>query len=227
MAITFVGAGTGVGSAASSFTVSSNASTQVGDLMILFVEDTGNFTSITNWTMIDGSGSSGTICWAYWKFATSAAETVSVPNTDTVTYNHRYGVIATFRGVDSTTPIHGYAMSNVSSGAPSTSVTFPSKTTTINNTMIVNAMSYDTDTTTPQFTLGSNASLTSLTKQFDGATSVGDGGGIAICTGFLATAGASGSTTGTLSTSSAQAKFAIALAPAASAAYLQTLILSI
>jgi hypothetical protein len=98
-------------------------------------------------------------------------------------------------------------------GTASTSVTFPSDTTTVDNTLIVNLMAYRLDLLGAQVSGWTNADLTELTEHFDLATATGGGAGIAIATGVKATAGAFAGTTATLATSATQARLTIAIKP--------------
>ena len=67
------------------------------------------------------------------------------------------------------------------------------------------------DSSSAQLSGWTNSNLTSLTERVDGGTTSGNGGGFGVATGVKATAGAYGTTTATLSTSSVQGRMSIAL----------------
>ena len=94
----------------------------------------------------------------------------------------------------------------------STSVTVTGVTTTVNDTLVVQVVARDNDREAAAFSAQTNANLTSITERSDAGTDFGNGGGFAVWDGVMATAGATGNTTATV-TSSVNAFLTIALKP--------------
>lgn len=191
----------------------------VGDIALLFVESSGGepvtlstpagFVAVANSPQATGAGVAGTRISVFWARATSttmAAPTVADPG------NHVYGRIITYRGV-----INAGNPWNVTGGGfktpASTSVTVSGVTTTVANTLIVQAVARDNDSAAAAFSAQANVNLTGITERADAGTTSGNGGGFAVWDGALFTAGSSGNTT-TNVTSSINAFLTIALAPA-------------
>lgn len=214
---TYVAAGTyttGVGA----LSVPMPAGIQAGDLLVLFAEsenqDIATPTTGGTWTQIgvaQGTGTAGNATsarlevWA--RLATASETNVTVADSG----DHTSAIIHAYRGVEPTSFFTGTATGGVVAAA-TTAVSMAGITTGHDNALVVYALAGSADTATAQFP-GSptNASLTSLTKRTDNATTDGDGGSITVITGIKATAGATGTTTGTLSTSTVQAFMVFAL----------------
>lgn len=217
-AVTYQAAGTAV-----------NGSTGVGaspawpahaanDIALLFVESAGEepvtlgvangFAAVANSPQSTGTGTTGTRLTVFWARATSSSMTapsISAPS------NHFYARIVTFRGVlNSGNPIDVTA--GGTKGSASTGATLPGVTTTVANTLIVQAVARHNDSAATAFSLQSNANLTGITEHVDAGTTAGHGGGLGVWSGVMATAGATGSTTATV-TSSINAFLTIALKP--------------
>ena len=125
--------------------------------------------------------------------------------------NHVAAQILTYRGVVTTgnpSDITGGGIKAVAS----TSVTVTGVTTTLPDTLIVQAVARDNDSPAAAFSAPTNANLTSITERTDTGTNSGNGGGIGVWDGVMASAGATGNTTATV-TSSANAFITIALKP--------------
>ena len=145
------------GGGSNSLTIN-NPSTAPGQLLILVVtvRDTSSMTSTSGWTNTPTSGSgvitaSGIIQTHHYKF-TTASEPASYTFT-LASSAKASGVIAAYSGVDTTSPFNvGAGSSNTSS----TTMTAPSITTTIANTMLVATYGSATGTT---FTQGSGMTL--------------------------------------------------------------------
>lgn len=190
----------------------------IGDVALLFVESAGGepvtlstsagFVQVANSPQATGSGTSGTQITVFWARATStsmAAPTISDPG------NHAYSQIITYRGVINS----GNPWDVTSGGIKATasgSVTVTGVTTTVPDTLIVQAVSRDLDSSAAAFSAEANANLTGITERADAGTTSGNGGGFAIWDGAKATAGATGNTTATV-TSSLNAFLTIALKP--------------
>jgi len=103
--------------------------------------------------------------------------------------------------------------------AASTSVSFPSLTTTVAETLVVDAVAAPTDTTSAQLSSWSGASLTSYAERDDQFNTSGNGGGIGVGSGSLASAGSAGSRSATLASSVVQDLLSFALKPPQSISY--------
>lgn len=191
---------------------------QIDDIALLFVESTGGqaatlsipagFVAVSNSPQSTGTGTNGTRITVFWARATSttmATPRVADPG------NHVYARILTYRGVINTGNPWDVTGGGVKAAA-STSVTVTSVTTTVPDTLIVQAAARDTDSAAAAFGPETNANLTSITERSDGGTTSGNGGGFAVWDGVMATAGATGNTTVTV-TNSINAFLTIALKP--------------
>jgi hypothetical protein len=125
--------------------------------------------------------------------------------------NHVYGRILTFRNVIATGDPWDVTAGGTKATA-STTTTFGTVTTSVNNDLIVLAASRDNDSTAAAWSNWTNANLSSLTERQDGGTTSGNGGGVGVATGVKSTAGAIGSSTATV-TSSVDGHMTIALQP--------------
>jgi len=187
-----------------------------GDVALLFVESTGSepvtlstpagFVVVTNSPQATGAAT-GTQLTVFWARATSAgmtAPTVADPG------DHVYAQIITYRGVIST----GNPWDSTGGGikaAASTSLTVTGITTTVNDTLVVQAASHSRDNAGAHFSAQTNANLTGIVERADAGTNSGNGGGLAVWDGVKATAGATGNTTATLTNSVVNAFLTIAL----------------
>ncbi|MBI5897662.1 MAG: hypothetical protein HZB40_00355 [Rhodocyclales bacterium] len=188
------------------------------DIALLFVESAGEepvtlgvpngFTAVANSPQSTGTGTNGTRLTVFWARATSAA--MATPSISTPS-NHFYAQIVTFRGVlNSGNPID--ATAGGTKAAASTSVTLPGVTTTVANALIVQAVARHNDSAAAAFSAQTNVNLTGITEHIDAGTANGHGGGIGVWSGVKAAAGATGSTTATV-TSSINAFLTLALKP--------------
>jgi MSHA biogenesis protein MshQ len=193
---------------------------QVDDIGLLFVETSeddaavlsvpAGFVQVANSPQATntGMGSVGTRISVFWARATSTA----MPTPSIAPTQHTYARIITYRGViNSGDPwdVTGGGIKNTTSN----SVTVTGVTTTVPDTLIVQAVARDNDSAAAAFSNQTNANLTGLTERSDAGTTSGDGGGFAVWDGGKATAGATGNTTATV-TSSVNAFLTIALKPA-------------
>lgn len=190
----------------------------INDIALLFIESAGGevanlltpagFALVANSPQATGAGTAGTRLTVYWARATSAAmasPTVQDPG------NHVYAQIITYRGAITTGNPWDVTGGGVKAAA-STSVTLSSVTTTVPNTLIVQAVAKDLDSTAAGFSAQTNANLTGITERSDAGTNSGSGGGFAVWDGSLAAVGATGTTTATV-TNSINAFLTIALKP--------------
>lgn len=153
---------------------------------------------------------SGVAISAFWRRATSSAMASPVTADSG---NHQHGFIVTFRGCIGNGNPYDASGGDILNATLSTSVTVPSITTTVQGCLVVIVVGHTVDDVegTPQFSLWTNANLTSLTEQFDASTNQGAGSGIGLVTGIKQSAGATGTTTATLGTQSRQARYIVAL----------------
>lgn len=94
-----------------------------------------------------------------------------------------------------------------------TAVSIPGLTTSVDNCLIMQGVAGCVDTGTSQTGSWTNGDLTTLTERWETYDASGAGGGMAVATGWKPTAGAIGATTATLTTSTLQAFYTIAVAP--------------
>jgi hypothetical protein len=191
---------------------------QVHDILILFVTTGAQaVTTPAGWNLIT-SASIGTAAavtgavalYAYWQRYSSG---VSVVVADSGSYTNAQ--IFGFRYASK-----GASVINVSANDPraaSAAAVLPSVTTTVNDCVIIMGIGTDQDIATAQFS-GSptNANLGNLTLISNNSNANGVGGGLVVIDGEKMTAGATGTTTGTLLNSQVTANITIAIAPEAS-----------
>jgi hypothetical protein len=190
------------------------------DVALLFIETGGNevasfsnaqgFVEVTSSPQFTGTTAAGTRLTVYWARATSnamPAPTISDAG------DHVYAQIITYRNVIGTGNPWDVLVGGVKA-ATSTSLTVTGVTTTVADTLIVQAASRETDANGAQFSAQTNATLTSIAERSDAGTTSGNGGGFAVWDGKMAAVGATGSTTATLSTTAVNAFMTIALKPA-------------
>ena len=169
----------------------------VNDVALLFCESAGGqavtlttpngFAAVTNSPQFTGAGTAGTRHSVFWARATSttmAAPVVADPG------DHVYCRILTYRGV-----IAAGNPWDVTGGGVDLTVTVTGVTTTVANTRVVQAVSRDDDSAAATFGGQTNANLTGITERSDAGTTSGNGGGIGVWDGVMATAGATGNTT--------------------------------
>lgn len=210
---TYIGAGalvarTGTGSA----NIPYPAGIQANDILVVIGEGSDGFPGApTGFTSkaISTLGSAGTTCQVSWKRATGSESGNLAHDDGGNIVDHWMARMFCFRGaVTSGDPFNQV---NTSNSTSSTSVTFPTVTTTADNCLILNCLTWAADNAGPLAGAPTNASLANLAERADGGATNGDGGGIVLITGEKATAGAVSGTTLTLSTSSGQGRVTLAL----------------
>lgn len=117
-------------------------------------------------------------------FATSGAMTDPTLATPS---NHAYGIIALYRNVDKTSP---FVTTVTSMSAANTTGFAPGFYCPVGGVRVVYVISYALDATSLSVSSPVNSSLTDIQIRTDGGTATGNGGGIAIIDGALASAGA-------------------------------------
>jgi epidermal growth factor receptor substrate 15 len=192
-----------------------------GDLLIIVAEcpnrvfnTPAGFTESASSPQSTGTaGTAGGVRLGVWYKISDGTETTVTLSLASST-DHHNGIGIVLRGVDTTTPIHVSAGSVIATAT--TAISFPAVTTTINDCLIVNCLANDRDlASTSNLSSVANASLSSVTLRHDQTVSTDSGGGVAIITGGLATAGSSGSTTATNAASNVYAMVTLAVTPAA------------
>jgi hypothetical protein len=191
----------------------------LNDILLIFVDtaqDTvaGAPTGYAQLGPDNGAGATHDVAGAtrltvFWKRSSAAETAPTVTNVTGVIY----GVMMAVRGCR----IYGDPFFVVSQFVKSVASTAYSSQTgngeSIDDSLIVYGLSNGISNTTAQLSNLVNATLTNLTKQFDDTTTDGVGGGLAIVTGNLATAGPIGTLTGTWATSTADVTNAFAMIP--------------
>ncbi len=187
----------------------------INDIALLFVESAGaeaaalgtpaGFVQVPGSPQTTGAGTRLTVFWARATSAAMASPVVTDPG------NHAYARIMTYRGAITTGNPWDVTVGGAKTTA-STSVSLTGVTTTVPNTLIVQAASRELDSTAAAFSVITNGNLTSITERVDGGGTAGNGGGFAVWDGVLANPGATGNTTATV-TNSVNAFLTIALRP--------------
>ena len=182
------------------------------DIGILVLESvSATWTTPSGWTLVDTSAVLSSELNIYWKRATSSAEPAVATGFPTGA-DHVVARIFTFRGCVTTgSPVLTTATSTKITSSASWSA--PSITTTTANEFVIYGVSRDNDSSSiSTFSAPTNANLVSPTEIVESGTATGNGGGFVLGYGVKATAGATGTTTGTLLISSSNASITFSLA---------------
>ncbi|MBY0268725.1 MAG: hypothetical protein K2X06_02485 [Burkholderiales bacterium] len=187
----------------------------INDIALLFVESAGaqaaalgtpaGFVQVPGSPQTTGAGTRLTVFWARATSAAMASPVVTDPG------DHAYARIITYRGAITT----GNPWDVTAGGAKataSTSVSLTGVTTTVPNTLIVQAATRELDSTAAAFSGQTNGNLTGIAERADAGGTAGNGGGFAVWDGVMANPGATGNTTATV-TNSVNAFLTIALKP--------------
>lgn len=186
------------------------------DLLLIFTESANeavsNPTGYSQAVAIGtgtAAGASSTRLTVMYKFASASesAPTVADPG------NHVLAFMMAIRGVDKTNPFN--ATSTNADTGNNRSVNITGTTTSVSNALVIAATTNVTDTATAQYSNWTNASLTSLTPRYNAGTTQGNGGGIGMATGILASPGSTGNTTATTVTATLKTSATLVLAPVA------------
>jgi MSHA biogenesis protein MshQ len=196
------------------------------DVALLFVESgagevvnlsvPAGFAPVLNSPQAAGSpppvttGTRLTVFWARATSAAMAAPTVTVP---AIGNSHIYARIITYRGAATAGDPWDVTGGGVKAVA-STAVSVTGITTTVADTLIVQAVARDIDSTAAFFSAQANAALTGIAERSDAGTTTGQGGGFAVWDGYKGSASATGNTTATV-TNSINAFLSVALKPQA------------
>jgi len=193
-------------------------SVQTNDILLLFIETADQTITVSEgtetWTQITGSpvtGATGTRLTAFWARASQNSPTSP---TTSDSGNHQLARMIAFRGVIEA----GDPWDVVSASIENTSdasVSFPSVTTTVADTFIVNALAGagPDGNSTGNFSGWTNENLGSITERIDNRVNSGNGGLLGAATGIKTVAGSTGATTATLANATVEAMITIALKP--------------
>ena len=148
---------------------------------------------------------------AWWVRATSDAM-VAPTMPDIGGDDRKYGFIMVIR--QATTSGNPFDATAGDTSSTNTAVTFPSVTTTSANRLILNILAHNIDSTGHKLDDWTNNALVELTEHVDYDTVASIGYGCCMASGRLVSAGAAGTTTGTLASTSTQARLTLAVTPA-------------
>lgn len=199
--------------------------TQLNDVLLLMVESyaadsapstPSGYSLLTSSITSSGTGTRLTV---FWKRHSGSESNPTIADTG----DHQVAIILPVRGCRTSGNPWDAVATDVKSVA-STSLTWPSVTTTVNEALVVYIATASQDLSTNQFDLGStgdftNATLTGTTHLFGGGTISGNGGGFGVNTGVKEMAGATGTSTQTMENSGENAMVVISMAPVNIAAW--------
>lgn len=217
MAVTFVAASLGPGLGASAaVTPDLPAGMANDDIMIMVCETAGTqgLSTPTDWNVLDqayetGDSTTGTRLSVFWKRVVGGETAPTVGDSG----DHQCVKIFAYRGCRS----QGNPWNAVTGGVDATagtSVSITGVTTTVANCLVLNIICTPFDTSTSNQVDGwTNGNLSGITERGDTFTTASNGGGHALADGTKATAGATGSTSVTLTNSAVAAFMTVALDP--------------
>jgi hypothetical protein len=174
------------------------------DIMLLAIETANQAISIVTpagWVAVTGSpqgtgsGATSDTCSrmsVFWKRHTGSESSVTIPDSG----DHQIGGIMTYRGCPTSGDPWNAIASDIETTA-STSITWPSVTTTVSDCLVVLITGTGQDTTNVQVSGVTNGALANIQQRANAWVTTGGGGGVAIFDGEKATAGVVGNTTGT------------------------------
>lgn len=182
-----------------------------GDLGLLFATiDASSMSTPSGWTLVPGMPSVTSLgvaqLWIWYRIATSSSE--SAPTLSATGNTFKFGVIITYTGVHQQTPVHGMTVGWQGSA---TAQSISGTTTLLDDCLVLSAFAWVLDSAGPLSSGLTNSDLASLATRFDGGTTTGNGGGILVFEGALATHGTIKTTTFTLSSNSQGATATLAL----------------
>lgn len=185
-----------------------------GDLLVIAIESANEaiatptgYTQFANSPQFTGTAAAagGVRLGAFYRVAVAGDTAPTIADSG----NHTCAQIYSIRGIDSGSPV------NITAGttqAATTSVSFPTVTTTTDNCLILLLLANDRDIAgTTNISAQANAALASITEQHDECITAGVGGGLCTTTGIKLLEGAVGATTATNAASVTNATLTIAL----------------
>lgn len=183
---------------------------QVDDICIAVIIDCGSGVPATpsGWNLVDGTTSGDGDVYLFWRRATSAAEAATTFTGTTGYYvssgdrTVMLGRSVLIRGCETSgSPVDAY---DKTTRGTTTSLSFPSVTTSVADCLILLAAGRGNDSAAAAFSAYTNANLSGITELEDlnfGST-IGIGGGGCIVVATKAAAGAAGTTSATVTSSS-------------------------
>jgi hypothetical protein len=205
-----------VGATTGNASVAIPGGTDVGDFLLLVVENSAASTAVATptsgggagdpWTQIgtpvatSTTGATITRLALYWKWATSNDTTNT---TVAVTTDHVICSMYAFNNVNRTSPINTTGATGNSGSTAVSSITYPTITTTAANCLVIAVVATGWDATTlPLADDFANANLTEIRVAPERSMNIGNGGGAQVSMGVKETAGATGSSTENLTAGS-------------------------
>ena len=196
-------------------TVAALTGTQAGDIIILFAESANQtINTPTGYSVLATQIGTGTAAAAggvriatFYRILEDAADTST---TVADSGDHTTAIKMLFR--DTSLADGAFFVTATSTQAATTAMVFPAVTTATGESLVVLAVGQDTDAASTA-TVGTvtNANLANITERHDQTVTAGAGGGLAVITGEKATAGNTGTSTATGSTSVTHAYHTISL----------------
>jgi hypothetical protein len=222
VAVQYISEGTAA-SGAAAIAVGLPTTRQTDDLLLLVIETANQAVTLSgtdsaNWLQVPSSpqgtgtaaGASATRITVFYRWVDGTEAGVTVNDSG----DHQVAQTICYRGVDLTSPFNANAGSTRTTAG--TTVTFPSVTTTVDNcrVLLIEAHSLPDSNNTAIVSGHTNANLTNIIEQLDQNTNAGNGGGFSLAEGLKATAGSTGTSTATVTTSSVGGMITLALRPA-------------
>lgn len=199
------------GAATPSNTLSALGGSEPGDLWLIFLETAAQaITTPSGFSVIPGlpqttgaaGGVASTALYGFYRII-DGTESPTITVAHTSAGDHQIYFHFLVKNVDPVTPFAATA-GNVAASA-TTAVSLPTVTTARNDNLIINVAARAVAGS--PLTGESNGNLSRLTVDRDHNVSIGNGGGLTLITGVKSAPGATGATTGTLATSSVQARW--------------------
>lgn len=198
-------------------TVAALTGTQAGDIIILFAESANDtITTPTGYSVLAtqvGTGTSGAAggvrIASFYRIMGDAADTST---TVAATNDHTTAIKMLFRDTSLASGGGFFVTATSTQGTASTSMTFPAVTTATDESLVVLGVALDTDAnSTAVVSNFANANLANIAQRHSQTVATNTGGGLAVYTGQKATAGSTGTSTATGSTSVVRAYHTISL----------------
>jgi hypothetical protein len=208
------------------FHTHTNVSAQQDDIILMFVETsgdgtsiapgpggglTGSFAAVTGSPVIDATTTAGSKLHAWWIRVASTVTTANILIDDSGDHQlSRYVVIRGCTTTGNPWDVTGTDTKTVTS----TTASAPAVTTTEGNTLVISAVSRANDSSsTTAFGTADNSVLSSFTNRGESGTASGNGGGFVITSGVKLAPGSTGTTTFASTADSTNAAITIAFKP--------------
>jgi hypothetical protein len=187
------------------------------DILVLCLQSSNEaiVTAPANYTQIGpqngigaGAAAGATKLHIFWKRDTGSESAPTIPDTG----DHTFGVMFAIRGAIK----HGNPFQMIGQNfkfTASTTGTARAGATNIDNMLILSIFAHAWDNASANASGATNASLSSITEQFDGGTADGTGGGLCIVSGIMALSGSLPGTTITWANSTVDVSTTLAVIP--------------